>query len=115
MTDIPPIPKELLIHSVAYHEYDPGNSWGESYKAPVFLERVRVEPSDKVVRGAAGDSVISVATLYVDSVNSGPTPLPAFSLKSKVVFGGREMFIVSPDPLFALDPVTPHHWEITLE
>lgn len=115
MVDVPQIPKELLIHSVAYYEYDPANSWGAAFKDPVYLERVRVEPSDKLVKGANGENVVSVATLFVDSVNSGPTPLPAFTLKSKVIFEGREMFIVSPDPLFAFDPFTPHHWEIILE
>lgn len=115
MNEVPQIPVELLIHSVDYHEYEPGGRYGESWKAPVVLERVRIEPMRKLIRGTSGDQVTSVATLFVDSVHSGPMPLPAFSVKSKVVHNGREMFVVAPDPLFAFDPLIPHHWEIALE
>lgn len=115
MDNIPQIPVELLIHSVTYHEYSESDRWGESWKDPVILERVRVEPLQKVIRGAAGDQVTSVATLFVDSVNSLPQPLPAFTLKSKIIFNGNEMFVAAPDPLYALDPAIPHHWEIALE
>lgn len=115
MINIPQIPAELLIHSVAYFEYDPGERYGESWKDPVILERVRVEPLQKVIRGGNGDQVTSVATLFVDTVNSLPQPLPDFTLKSKILFNGREMYIAAPEPLYALDPAIPHHWEILLE
>lgn len=115
MVEIPPIPLELLIHNVEYFPYDASSSWGESWGAAIPLLFVRVEPETKLVKNANGDQVVSSNLLFVDTANSEPSPLPAFTEKSKVRFNDRDYFIVSVATLYAYDPQTPHHYEISLQ
>lgn len=108
---VKPIPKKLLIHNVEYYEYDSESSFQNSYKTPVTISYVRLEPQNKVVNNTGGESITSKAVLFVDVVNS--TPIPNFVEKSKVVWKGKEMYIQSIDELFADTPI-PHHWELNL-
>jgi hypothetical protein len=108
---VKPIPLHVLIHTVEYHEYDPESSYQDSYKDPVTINNVRVEPSSKVVTNSNGESVTSKAIVFVDSTFSNP--IPNFVEKSKIIFNGKEYYLQVVDTLYALSD-TPHHWELIL-
>lgn len=108
---VKPIPLHLLIHTVEYHEYDPNSQFQDSYKTPVSIEFVRVEPSNKLITNSNGESITSKATLFVDATFSNP--IPSFVEKSKILFEGKEYYVHAVDTLYAISK-TPHHWELTL-
>jgi len=108
---VKPIPLHLLIHTVEYHEYDSNSPFQDSYKAPVSIEFVRVEPSNKLITNSNGESITSKATLFVDATFSNP--IPNFVEKSKIVFEGKEYYVHVVDTLYAMIN-TPHHWELIL-
>lgn len=111
MINVQPIPLHLLIHKVEYHGYDKGSSYGEAYHAPVTIERVRLEPSNRLIKTSSNESVTSKGVLFIDALHT--TPLIEFTEKSKVVMNGREFFVYVVEPIYATD-ATPHHWEVTL-
>lgn len=115
MVKVPPIPLFLLIHSAEYHEYDPDSRYGEAWKAPVQLTKVRFEPNRTMQNQVPFDGAMSNVGLnmFYCCTNSKPLNLN-FTEKSKIVWNGRELHINSFDKLYAFED-TPHHWELALE
>lgn len=117
MINVIPIPLHMLIHTVEYHEYiGEDDIWGgssASYAAPIVIERVRVQPNEKVYNATTGDSVTFQSILFHDSINSAH-PNQIFKEKSKIVWNGKEMFIKEVEPLYTTNPHRPHHTELYL-
>ncbi|MED2978197.1 putative minor capsid protein [Bacillus swezeyi] len=106
-----PIPKELLIHSISYEEFSGKDRYGDTWKAPVNIDFVRVEPIERVTRNSNGEEITSQTTVFVDAVHSSPTP--NFVEKSKVTFSGRTRFINEIREQYAkVNSI--HHWELML-
>lgn len=121
---IPPIPKQLLIHSGALiTEFTP-DKWGKaSERETVKLEYVRIEPSAKYVINGNGETVQLAAVLFFDCRNSSPADVK-FALKDdtvdgkivalqKVSFRGRIYTVQTVEPLYA-DKNRIHHYEVGL-
>lgn len=121
---IPPIPKQLLIHSGSLiTEFTP-DKWGKaSEQDTVKLEHVRIEPSAKHVIGGNGETVQLAAVLFFDCRNSSPADVK-FALKDdtvngktavlqRVSFGGRPYTVQTVEPLYA-DKNRIHHYEVGL-
>lgn len=107
------IPRHLLIHSVVYEEYVKTGAFDKEYKDPIMLTNVLVQPSFKVVKDARGQEREIKALLFMDTVN---TPnCQALVPDSNVKFGDLEGVVVSCDPIYTIDPITPHHYEVSLE
>jgi hypothetical protein len=108
---IKPIPKELLVHTIEYYEYLPGDAFGEAYQEPITVEFVRFEPSSKLVKGQSGnnESVQGVGVFFMDYTHTSPFIIP--SDKSKFVYDDKEYFVKQVDKLFA-DTATIHHLEV---
>lgn len=112
---VKPIKRDLLIHSVMYHEkkIPEDGIWGGSssgYKAPILVERVRIEPKTTLSRNANGETVESNTTMYVDAVSSTEAN---WVFDSKIVWEGKDFFIKSVFPFYARENVV-HHWEVHL-
>ncbi|MCX4257646.1 MAG: putative minor capsid protein [Oscillospiraceae bacterium] len=121
---IPPIPKQLLIHSAELiTEFTP-DKWGKaSEQDTVKLEHVRIEPSAKHVINGNGETVQLAAVLFFDCRNSSPADAQ-FALKDdtvngkrvvlqKVSFGGRLYSVQTVEALYA-DKNRVHHYEVGL-
>ena len=109
MLGIKPIPKELLIHTIEYYAYLHDDAFGEAYEEPITIEFVRFEPSSKLVKSSANESIQGVGVFFLDYVHTYPFVVP--SDKSKFVLNGREYFVKQVDELYA-DTATIHHLEV---
>lgn len=107
MKKIPPIPKELLIHTIEYYEYDSNSRYGDDWKEPVTVEFVRVEPNRAMQNSVPFDEIESVigVTIFYDCTHS--TPINVVT-KSKIVWNSREMYLNSFDEMYGIE-TTPHH------
>ncbi len=121
---IPPIPKNLLIHSATLiTEFDP-DKWGNSTEqVSEALEKIRIEPSSEIITDSFGAVLKLSAVLLFDSRNSRPQEIN-FALKGDIIsgktvkiqrveFGGRLYTVASVTPLFA-DSQKIHHYEVGL-
>ena len=71
-TRMKPIPRKLLIHTVAHKANPVSNGWGETYATERTLYCVRLEPSSKIVKGRDNTELRLATTLFYDSANSRP-------------------------------------------
>ncbi len=106
---IKPIPLDVLIHSVTYEEYDTNNRYGETYKPPITLDKVLVQPASNIKRSNTAEEIIFKSLLFFDCVNSSPKV--TFKEKSKVTFEGETMYIYKVNPCYAFGL---HHYEVEL-
>lgn len=112
MVHILPIPKGVLIHRIEYEEFDEDAGFGEKYLPKETIVNVLVQPKTEMRRSSAGEEIQINAIVFLDAANTpGFRPLKE---KSKVRFSGREWRVNSCDALYAFDPVTPHHYEVSL-
>lgn len=80
------IQRRLLVHKITYEEYDENDRYGATYKAPVQVKRVRVEPKRTVMIDANNTEIISMTALFVDSRHTSPRFIP--KEQSKVTYNG---------------------------
>lgn len=109
MEVIKSIPKKLLIHSGELLKAVPGD-WGSSgLEHLADLDRIRVEPSSKVVRDKNNAEIQLAALMFYDCKNSKPTG-QIFEEDQIFDFNGQKHRIVSVEPLY--DGRKFHHYEI---
>ena len=106
-----PIPKKLLIHTVALYSVTE-DRWGkESPGDGQELQHVRLEPSGKVLRNKSSAEIQLDSTLFYDCRNSVPRGLE-FSVDDIVVFNNQKFSIQLVEPLY--DEKKLHHYELGL-
>lgn len=108
---IRPIPKKLLIHSVA-HKY--GRTIN-AYQKETFAETrtityVRMEPTTAIVKSKENQEIKLTSMLLYDCVNSSPSGV-VFALDEVIVWNGRDYRIKLIDPLH---DTKMHHYELGL-
>ncbi|KGL44486.1 hypothetical protein EP56_07755 [Listeriaceae bacterium FSL A5-0209] len=103
------IQRRLLIHNVEYKEYIPKSAYGEEWEEPVPVNRVRVQPVNRVVKTSNGDDIQSSTLIFIDRINSSPAFRP--SEKSIFIFDNREYNVVSVDEVYTRGSNV-HHWEV---
>lgn len=107
------IPKHLLIHSIIYEEYIKVGIYDKEYKDPETFTNVLVQPAFKIIKDVRGQEREIKALIFLDTVN---TPnCKAFVPDSVVKFGELEGIVVSCEPIYTIDPIKPHHYEVSLE
>ncbi|MEK4825128.1 putative minor capsid protein [Niallia sp. FSL W8-0951] len=110
--NIPPIPKKLLIHTIEYEEFVKDGSFGEEFAPTETISYVLVQPSSKLRRDGNGEEVQTLGVVFLDAVN---TPnFKRLKEKSKVRFKKKDYRVIECESLYALDPDTPHHYEVSL-
>lgn len=107
--NIKPIPKNLLIHTIVYHERLPDDRYGGGYKAPVTILNTLVVPSFKVKKSGANEEKEYKARLMMDVINT--LPIMELVFGSKIVFDGKEYFVQKVTPVFGFKL---HHYEVDL-
>lgn len=107
-----PIRLDLLIHEIEYLEYDGSNEWGEAWKEPILIQRVKVDEGSRLNRTQNTDSIIASSVVFVDGVHSAPKV--NWVEKSKIRFKGKEM-TVKVVKTFEVIPGMVHHWEVEVE
>lgn len=107
MTGIEPIPLELLIHTAEISQ--PSElvaGWGAPAAGSVIIEHVRFEPAiQRQPRRYKG-------TLFIDAAYSRPFIAP--KVDASVTVAGITGTVQNVEALYAFDPETPHHYEVTL-
>lgn len=112
MNDIRPIPKKLLIHTVALQRETSEDVWGkETLGQETKLKYVRVEPSSRIVRNKNGAEVQLAATLFYDCRNSRPSGI-TFQEDDIILFNGQKHKVQTIEPLY--DEKKLHHYEMGL-
>ncbi|MET3504944.1 putative minor capsid protein [Halalkalibacter oceani] len=109
---IRPIPKRVLIHSIEYEEFVRDGSFGDEFAPAETISFVLVQPKAELRRDGTGEEVQVQGVIFLDAVNT-----PNFKRlreKSKVHFNGHDYRVVACDALYALDPKTPHHYEVDI-
>ncbi|AST94411.1 hypothetical protein BC6307_17940 [Sutcliffiella cohnii] len=112
MVRIKPIPKRLLIHIIEYEEFIRDGSFGEEFAPKETISFVLVQPKSELKRDSNGEEVQTRGIIFLDSVNT-----PKFRRlreKSKIRFKEIEFRVVACDALYALDPIIPHHYEVSV-
>nr|DAG52942.1 MAG TPA: Minor capsid protein [Caudoviricetes sp.]DAP77544.1 MAG TPA: Minor capsid protein [Caudoviricetes sp.] len=106
------IPNRLLIHTVSYHTQPQSDRWGvESVDAGITLQRVRLEPSKKIVRDINNAEIQLSATMFYDCKNSYPRGIE-FHVDDLINFDGKQYSIKIIEPLYDEDRL--HHYELGL-
>ena len=106
------IPKKLLIHTAKLQRSTGGDRWGEGKKNGGFqLEKIRIEPSSRIVRDKNSAEVQLVATLFFDCKNSIPRDF-AFKEDDIILFNGQKLRVQVIEPLY--DGNKLHHYELGL-
>lgn len=109
MEAIKAIPKKLLIHGGELLREIQGE-WGSSgLEHLADLEKIRIEPSGKVIRDKNNAEIQLAALLFFDCKNSRPTE-QIFEEDQVFDFNGQKHRIVSIEPLY--DGKKLHHYEI---
>lgn len=107
---IRPMPKAILIHSVQYKEYIGEDRYGNSFKEPITLENVLIQPVSSIKRNNLGDSVSFNSLMFYDCTNSMPKNI-TFTKKSIITFNGEEMVVNKVNPIYTFSL---HHYELEL-
>lgn len=106
---VKPIPKTILIHRAVLHEKIK-DSWDtKSPKKVGELERIRIEPSNKVIRDKNNEELQLAALLFFDCKNSSPRG-QNFEVNQMVDFQGEFFRVAVVEPLY--DRKKLHHYEI---
>ena len=106
------IPKNLLIHTVTLQRIKSKDRWGEvETQGDVKIEKVRLEPSNRVIRDKNSAEVQLAATLFYDCKNSMPRDF-IFEVDDIVVFNGQKLRVQVIEPLY--DGNKLHHYELGL-
>ena len=107
-----PIPKALLINTVTHAKEERVDRWSEGCLTDEqTLQRVRIEPSSKVVRDSNSAEIQLAATLFYDCKNSRPRGV-AFTEDDIIIFNGQKHKIQLVEPLY--DEGRLHHYELGL-
>lgn len=101
-----------MIHTVTLLEKETEDLWGkETPGAEIILERVRVEPSSRIVRDKNGAEIQLSATLFYDCINSRPQGV-LFQEDDMVLFNGQRHRVQTVESLY--DEKRIHHYEMGL-
>lgn len=104
------MPKEILIHEVVYEEYIEKDRHGNSFKEPVTLKNVLVQPVSSIKRAGDVDNKAYDSLMFFDCVNSTPLDV-TFTKKSKITFNGETMIVDKVNPIYTFNL---HHYELEL-
>lgn len=107
---IRPMPKAILIHSVQYKEYVGEDRYGNSFKEPITLKNVLIQPVSATTRGNIGESISFNSLMFYDCTNSIPKDI-TFTKKSIITFNGEEMVVNKVNPIYTFNL---HHYELEL-
>ena len=107
---IRPMPRAILIHSVQYKEYVGEDRYGNSFKEPIALKNVLIQPVSSIKRNNLGDSVSFDSLMFYDCTNSMPKNI-TFTKKSIITFNGDEMVVSKVNPIYTFNL---HHYELEL-
>lgn len=106
-----PIPKQLLIHKAVRHKVKSEDRFGKDIlDEGESLERVRLEPTNKIVRTSNNAEIKLSAILYYDCKNSKPRGL-SFAIDDIIAFNGAKYKVQICD---LLEDTKPHHYELGL-
>lgn len=106
------IPKALLIHTIALHTKENEDRWGNgNLDVGITVQRVRMEPSSKIIRDKNNAEVQLSATLFYDCRNSCPRNVK-FAKDNIVSFNGEKYRIETIEALY--DRKRLHHYEMGL-
>lgn len=107
-----PIPRSLLIHTVALHKKIEEDRWGKGeLDGGIELTNVRMEPSGKIVRNKNNAEIQLTATLFYDCKNSRPKDV-VFKVDDLIAFNDVLHRIEIVEPLY--DEKRLHHYELGL-
>lgn len=112
--EISPIPVELLIHSATVLFTESEDAWGNPVPGDkTQLEHVRFEPSSAIKQSSNDTSIDYQSLLFIDSHWSEPKGFKP-EKDMAVEFAGHKMYVEKVDPVYAVDPIIPHHYEVYL-
>lgn len=107
-----PIPKNLLIHEVMLHRSQSKDRWGKTeLDRGAHLERVRLEPTSKIVRDKNNAEIRLSAIMFYDCKNSLPRDI-SFAEDDIIIFNRQKHKIQTVELLY--DEQKLHHYELGL-
>ncbi|MFI3172416.1 MAG: putative minor capsid protein [Eubacteriales bacterium] len=113
MDAIKAIPKHLLIHDITIHKLEaPTNRMASKIiGAGTEIKSVRIEPSEKLIRGKNQVDIKRDSILFFDCKNSSPRDT-VFVVDDIVKWNSLTYQVVATEPLY--DKKKLHHYEIGL-
>lgn len=105
------LPKQWLIHSIEYKEYQGVDDWdSEKFAKPIPISHVRFDDSTVFSRDSNQNKVLADAVIFVDAVHS--VPRIDFKERSKVSFNDKEYTIKKVVPCYYPTKNQVRHWEL---
>lgn len=106
-----PIPKWLLIHKAVLHKVESEDRFGKTaLDDGIQLDRVRFEPTDRIVRDSNKSEIKLSAILFYDCKNSKPRGT-TFAVDDIITFNQKQYKVQVCD---LLEDKKPHHYELGL-
>ena len=106
-----PMPVNLLLHAATLYDVEMDDYQHEYDKIAAVLERIRIEPSQKIIVDANGADVQCAATLFYDNRSSLPHGV-YFKVGQAVFFDGERYRVADVQSFY--DGTRMHHQEVTL-
>lgn len=105
------LPKQWLIHSITYEEYEGIDDWDNpSYADPVEIKRVRLDDSTVFSRDSNQNKVLADAIIFVDAKHSNP--IKDFKERSKILFNDKEYVLKKVIPCYYPTKNKIRHYEL---
>ena len=102
----------MLIHSIMLHKIAEKDRWGKKeLDEGQNIERVRLEPTSKIIRDKNNAEIQLAATMFYDCKNSCPRDIE-FAVDDIVIFNGEKHQIKTIELLY--DKKKLHHYELGL-
>jgi len=105
------LPKQLLIHSIKYEEYQGIDDWdNEQFADPINIKHVRFDDTTVFSRDSNQNKIVADAVIFVDAKHSKPKT--DFQERSKILFNGKNYVIKKVIPCYHPTKNKVHHWEL---
>src|SRR5690625_8000947 len=93
------LPKQLLIHSIKYEEYQGIDDWdNEQFADPINIKHVRFDDTTVFSRDSNQNKIVADAVIFVDAKHS--KPIKDFKERSKITFNDKEYMLKKVVPCY---------------
>lgn len=105
------LPKQWLIHTISYEEYEGVDDWdSEEFAEPFDIEHVRFDDSTVFSRDSNQNKVLADAVIFVDAKHS--KPIKNFKERSKITFNDKDYVLKKVVPCYYPTKNKIRHYEL---
>jgi len=105
------LPKQWLIHTILYEEYQGVDDWdNEQFAKPINIKHVRFDDSSVFSRDSNQNKIVADAIIFIDAKHS--KPIKDFKERSKITFNDKEYVLKKVVPCYYPTKNKIRHYEL---